>query len=316
MKSFNVILAIDKDNGIGKDGSIPWNIKSDMSYFKKMTTTSTLPMLENIIIMGRKTCDSLPQKFLPNRINYVVTKNKDYTNDNVRIFNSFSDAINTALLKENDIWVIGGAEIYQQSFRHKNFDKLYLTKIHKSFDCDTKVNLPKYNVNKNTFYHDDDVIIETIVAEPIKNVEQQYLQLIQNIKINGEFRQTRNAKTYSLFNNTLDFDLSDGFPLLTTKKMFWKGIVEELLFFIRGDTNSKLLEEKGVRIWQGNTSKEFIESCNLPYDEGDMGPMYGWNWRHFGADYKNCDTDYSGKGFDQLKKLLKKLKMTLIVDEF
>ena len=67
MKSFNVILAVDKDNGIGKNCSIPWNIKSDMSYFKKMTTTSSLPMLENIIIMGRKTCDSL-QKFLPNRL--------------------------------------------------------------------------------------------------------------------------------------------------------------------------------------------------------------------------------------------------------
>ena len=58
---------------------------------------------------------------------------------------------------------------------------------------------------------------------------------------------TRNAKTYSIFDNSITFDMKDGFPLLTTKRMFWKGIVEELLFFIRGDTNSKHLEDKGVK---------------------------------------------------------------------
>ena len=119
---------------------------------------------------------------------------------------------------------------------------------------------------------------------------------------------TRNAKTYSIFDNSITFDMKDGFPLLTTKRMFWKGIVEELLFFIRGDTNSKHLEDKGVRIWQGNTTQEFIDNIGLPYQEGDMGPMYGFMWRHFGADYTGCNTDYTNQGFDQLSKIVEEIK--------
>lgn len=77
--------------------------------------------------------------------------------------------------------------------------------------------------------------------------------------------------------------------------MFLKGIVEELLFFIRGDTNTKHLEEKGINIWRGNTSREFLDSRGLTdYVEGDMGPMYGFQWRHFNAEYKGCNADYSG----------------------
>ena len=90
--------------------------------------------------------------------------------------------------------------------------------------------------------------------------------------------------------------------------MFWKGIVEELLFFIRGDTNSKHLEDKKVNIWKGNTTQEFIDNLGLPYNEGDMGPMYGFNWRHFGAEYNGCNMDYKGKGFDQLTKVVEEIK--------
>ena len=78
--------------------------------------------------------------------------------------------------------------------------------------------------------------------------------------MNGERRPTRNADTFSIFHKSLSWDMRDGFPLLTTKKMFWKGIVEELLFFIRGDTQTKKLEEKGVRIWKGNTTRDFLDS--------------------------------------------------------
>ena len=86
--------------------------------------------------------------------------------------------------------------------------------------------------------------------------------------------------------------------------MFWKGIVEELLFFIRGETNSKLLEEKGINIWKGNTSKEFLDSLGLPYNEGEMGPMYGYQWRNFNKPYG----DDNGKGVDQLKLLISEIK--------
>ena len=308
MKTFNVILAMEKNNGIGNNGTIPWKSKIDLQFFKNKTSTTTLPGRMNIVIMGRKTLESLPNNYLPNRINYVVTRNKKAKYENAFVFNSFNESINQALESGNDVWVIGGAEIYEQAFRHKNIGKIFVTKINKHYECDTKVTLPQIKMLSSSTIIDNDLELEFFEFEPILNVEQQYLKLIEKVKYNGELRQTRNAKTFSVFDETISFDLQNGFPLLTTKKMFWKGIVEELLFFIRGDTNSKNLEEKGVNIWKGNTSQQFINDCGLQYEEGDMGPMYGWNWRHYGADYIDCNTDYKGKGFDQLKKVIFEIK--------
>jgi dihydrofolate reductase / thymidylate synthase len=310
MKTFNVILAVDINYGISKNGEIPWKSKTDIQFFKNMTEKTSLPGKQNIVIMGRKTFESLPNNYLPNRTNYVITRNKKLKCDNISTFDSFNKAIITALDSNNNVWVIGGAEIYDQSFRHKNIGNIYLTQFNKDFNCDLHVKLPNSKLITMNTIIDNDVEVEVsfIKFKPIHNVEQQYLNMIDKICKEGELRVTRNASTYSIFDETISFDLSDGFPLLTTKKMFWKGIVEELLFFIRGDTNTKNLEEKGVSIWKGNTTTKFISECGLDYEEGDMGPMYGWNWRHFGAEYVNCNTDYSGKGFDQLKKVIYEIK--------
>ena len=142
--------------------------------------------------------------------------------------------------------------------------------------------------------------------------EQAYLDLVQNIIDNGEFRPDRTGTgTYSLFAPPqLRFNLSNGtFPLLTTKKVFMKGILHELLWFIKGSTNAKLLSEKGVKIWEGNGSREYLDSLGLTdRREGDLGPVYGFQWRHFGAEYKDCDSDYSNQGFDQLAEVINTLK--------
>lgn len=85
--------------------------------------------------------------------------------------------------------------------------------------------------------------------------------------------------------------------MLTTKRVFWRGVVEELLWFIRGSTNAKELSEKDVHIWDANSSREFLDSCGFAdRKEGDLGPVYGFQWRHYGAKYQNMDTDYSGQG--------------------
>ena len=138
--------------------------------------------------------------------------------------------------------------------------------------------------------------------------EEEYLNLLEEILQEGDYRKGRNGGTSSLFGKTLTFNLKDEFPLLTTKRVFFRGVVEELLFFLRGQTNTKILENNKINIWKGNTSKEFLESRNLPYEEGDMGPMYGFNWLHFGAQYHGCDYDYKGEGMNQLEKVIGLLK--------
>lgn len=140
--------------------------------------------------------------------------------------------------------------------------------------------------------------------------EYQYLHLIEKCLLADERDNRTGTTTRSIFGEMMRFDLSETFPLLTTKRVFWRGVVEELLWFIKGDTNAKHLNEKGVRIWDGNGSREFLDSRGIDREEGDLGPIYGWQWRHFGAKYVDCHTDYSGQGFDQLADCIKKIKET------
>lgn len=140
--------------------------------------------------------------------------------------------------------------------------------------------------------------------------EYQYLNLVKDVIETGSKKDDRTGiGIMSKFGAMMKFPLKDTFPLLTTKRVFFRGVAEELLFFIRGDTNTNHLVEKGVKIWEGNTTREFLDSRKL-YDKevGDMGPMYGWQMRHWGADYVNMDTDYTGKGIDQLKECIRLIK--------
>jgi thymidylate synthase len=142
--------------------------------------------------------------------------------------------------------------------------------------------------------------------------EHQYLSLIRQILERGELRPDRTGTgTLSLFAPPqLRFSLRNGtFPLLTTKKVFTKAIFHELLWFVKGSTNGKLLSDLGVKIWDGNGSRAYLDSIGLKdRAEGDLGPVYGFQWRHFGAEYKDCHTDYTGQGVDQLAECIHKIK--------
>ena len=135
--------------------------------------------------------------------------------------------------------------------------------------------------------------------------EQRYLDLLRRIIIHGDKRTTRNATTRSVFGVSLSFNIRKyGFPLLTTKRVWFRGVVEELLWFLRGDTNAKNLSSKDVHIWDKNTSRKFLDSRGLHWQEGDAGPVYGFQWRHFNATYSGCDANYAKQGIDQLQQII------------
>ena len=140
--------------------------------------------------------------------------------------------------------------------------------------------------------------------------EQQYLDLIKNILENGTWEVGRNGKTKAIFGNMMRFSLKDGkIPILTTKKTAWKTCLKELLWFIRGKTNNKLLTEQGVHLWDGNSSREFLDSRGLQnYEVDELGPIYGHQWRHFNAKWQGDSHDYSGEGVDQLQYIIDQLK--------
>ncbi|PKY14102.1 thymidylate synthase [Rhizophagus irregularis] len=153
-----------------------------------------------------------------------------------------------------------------------------------------------------------------MASPPPIHEELQYLDLIRRIIEYGEHRKDRTGTgTLSIFAPPqLGFSLRDNIlPLLTTKRVFTRAIIEELLWFIKGNTNSKHLTEKGIHIWDGNGSREYLDKIGLSHrKEGDLGPVYGFQWRHFGAEYIDCDTDYTGKGVDQLQEVIDIIKNT------
>jgi thymidylate synthase len=145
--------------------------------------------------------------------------------------------------------------------------------------------------------------------------EYQYLHLLENIIENGFWEEGRNGKTKSIFGSSMRFSLKEGqIPILTTKKTAWKTCLKELLWFIRGETDNKILKEQNVHIWDANASREFLDSRGLTlYPEDIIGPSYGYQWRHFGASY-NCFTgkhitdDHPFEGVDQLQEIINCLK--------
>ncbi|EXJ92817.1 thymidylate synthase [Capronia epimyces CBS 606.96] len=153
--------------------------------------------------------------------------------------------------------------------------------------------------------------------------EYQYLDLIRDILERGEHRPDRTGTgTLSLFGPPqLRFSLSKPdpssdtteripvLPLLTTKRVFLRAVTTELLWFVAGCTTSKPLSEAGIHIWDGNGSRQFLDNLGFTErEEGDLGPVYGFQWRHFGAEYQDCHADYNGKGVDQIKEVVRKLK--------
>ena len=116
---------------------------------------------------------------------------------------------------------------------------------------------------------------------------KQYLDLLKHIKENGVEKKDRTGTgTISIFGHQMRFNLQDGFPLVTTKKLHLRSIIHELIWFINGDTNIKYLKDNGVTIWDEWADKN-----------GDLGPIYGYQWRNWNSD-----------GVDQLKNVIKSLK--------
>jgi len=136
--------------------------------------------------------------------------------------------------------------------------------------------------------------------------EECYLNLLSRVLNEGEVREGRNGKTISLFGERLEFNLKTGFPLLTTKKVFFRGVAEELFWFLRGSTNANELIEKNVHIWDGNTSREFLDSVGLQHlMPGYLGAGYGHCWRSFGGEYPSLPGQNGG--VDQIRFILEEL---------
>ena len=262
-----------------------------------------------------------------------IVNNVIYEKDGVYFTNSLFGAYEFSKEKNiHECFVIGGEQIYKQAFEMMNesykVNKIYTTTIYKKFECDTFFPPTDFETDYKlchvypieeendiyfrflTYYskkymkkHDVSCIFEnTEENEALKSMEQI-------MRFGQERIERTGVGTRSLFGLSWKYDISSNFPLMTTKRMFFRGIFEELALYISGKTDNKILQEKNIHIWDGNTSREFLDKRGLTnYPEGDMGETYGFNMRHYGANYIDCHHDYSGQGFDQLQYVINSIK--------
>ena len=340
----NLIYSDSMDGIMGVNNDLYCKIKSDLRMFQKITSTN-FNNHENVIIMGYNTWKSIG-KPLKNRMNIVISKNhqEEFKGvDSIFCFEGLEQCFQ--FIKGVDfgkIFVIGGAHLFSEIMKHyfDSIDIIYQTQIMdevnrfllSSFDITyNKIPLIRYEMDKkmknvkftnrkeegaifdfqkNGYISKEINYCENIyqMSDNVNIQEFQYLHLLKDILENGSQKDSRNSVVYSSFGSRMKFDLRKGFPLLTTKKMPWKTILRELLWFIKGSTNNQDLQDKKVHIWDANASKEFLETRGLSYEEGDLGPIYGFQWRHFGANYVDHKTDYQGQGVDQLQWIIHEIQ--------
>ncbi|URD86847.1 hypothetical protein MUK42_28000 [Musa troglodytarum] len=340
-RTYQVVVAATRDMGIGKDGNLPWKLPSDLKFFKEVTMTTSDPSKRNAVIMGRKTWESIPpqNRPLPGRLNVVLTRSGSFdiaTAENILMCGSLNSALQLLAatpycLSIERVFVIGGGQVLREALNAPGCEAIHLTDIETSFQCDTfippvdcSVFRPWYssfplleNSIRYSFVayvrvqssgtephatHDGEVVdsksiknkfkVERFVFLPKliyeRHEEYAYLRLVKDIIANGAKKNDRTGTgTLSKFGCQTRFNLRRSFPLLTTK------------FF-----GEVLLKNScGLLVVQQ------MQSVGLTHrEEGDLGPVYGFQWRHFGAEYTDMHADYTGKGFDQLSAIIDKIK--------
>lgn len=306
---------------LGSDNNLIVKLEEDLKFFKNLT-------INNIVVMGRKTWESIPEQFRPlrNRTNIVLTNQKPAERSVTVCYMNFNK-FKKYYSKNNhkNIFIIGGGEIYNLFLKHPILKPTHcwLTQVY---------NYPVANLkNKNLAtmeplnwnYHligisekmSDGELNYRILHyryQESPSSEVSYLDLLNRVLTYGSSRIDRtNVGTISKFGEQMRFDISQTVPLLTTKTVPWKMVIEELLWFMRGETDAKILQKKNIKIWDGNTTREFLDSRGLTdYPEGVIGAGYGWQWRAFGAEYdpKYSNAQNAEGGFDQLNYVIKQLK--------
>lgn len=204
-----------------------------------------------------------------------------------------------------DLWLVPSPYTkYNQDCQHR----LYLVRC-SPFLKGLNVKTGEYNWYRHKTYADASNYLSLLSW--VDEEKKQYLEIMREIMTRGSDRDDRTGTgTRAIFSSRQVYDLADTFPMITTRRQWLKGIFEELKLYLSGETDNRILQKKGIHIWDGNTSREFLNSRGLDhYPEGDMGETYGFNFRHFGGDYVDCEASYDSQcGYDQLKNVIHLLK--------
>lgn len=281
---FDIIAAVDAKWGLSKDNKLPWvntpEGRADMKWFKETT-------IGHAVVMGRKTWETLSAP-LPDRVNIVLSRTLE--SPDAIIVRDFNDALKWCVDNNKQCFVIGGAEIYNIAIKHPRLHRILLNKFAANYGCDTFFPEPdNQNISRVILKYNEYYSLEY----DFNNREECYYLCILAEISHADTRPNRTGvATRGSFHEVLKFSLSDErgrvLPLLTTKKVNWSAVYHELVWFLRGSTTTEYLTENGVKIWDGNSTREFLDSRGLThYAPGKVGPIYGSQWRN----WNECGTD-------------------------
>lgn len=319
---FSIIAAVDSNWGLSKQGILPWSNTfagiEDMKFFRSVTKKAG-----TAVIMGRKTWDSLPHKPLPKRINIVISRSS-----NTAQFPVAAKSLDEALKycaeldaqrrgrgqKPLRVFVIGGREIYTRALFSPYLTTVLITQIHGDHECDVRfpatlihgVPITELTPSIKSAFSSNRYLCFDFTPQ----YETSYIELLKRL-LNAPIKNNRTKiPAHSICGAWLEAELTDSrgyrvLPMLTIRKLYWPAIYHELIWFLRGSTTTKYLQQNGVKIWDGNSSREYLNQRGLKQrKEGVVGPIYGFQWRHWNGRWNSAPSG----GIDQLAKVIKTLK--------
>jgi thymidylate synthase len=285
-QELNIIVCIDKARGIGFEGKIPWRdeewVKLDRAVFRRHT-------LNHAVVMGKRTFEECGE--LAGRKNIVLGRDA----------HSLDEAIELA---GGTLWVIGGASLYAEALTHPCLKICVITRIARKYKCD--VFFPKFR--GETKIHSSQqlaagVSVEVHVARRKNPEESAYLDTLREL-LSAPVEQNRTGIPAAiLISRSFRFSLSRGdarvLPLLTTKKIIWRSVYYELMWFLRGcrsldgkTYDTSYLLANSCHIWDDNTSRAALDRRGLRhYAVGECGPIYGAQWREWRPSPKAAEWD-------------------------
>lgn len=315
---FSLLFAVDvKNGGFGSILGLPWKISEDLSYFKEITTKEYKKNCRNVLIMGRNTFNSKPK--LTGRTELILSNSASDDDIYFKSLDSCLAYCDTLYNQVGKVFVIGGKKLLEEAACHPKCEEIFITSLSFDSDINTYNSFINYKDILSNFQLKTSSSTRTSCKLNLCNVtvehkkynrystsENKYLDLLREVLDSGEERKDRTGTgTTSVFGPQIEIDIENSFPLLTTKKLNFKNIVTEILWFLSGSTNINFLKENGVNIWDGNTSRDFLDKRGLTdYKEGEIGPLYGYQWRNFGGNFR----DVESKGIDQIQRMLDLLK--------
>lgn len=336
---FNLIAGMTKaTRGIGFQGKLPWpHSKKDMINFSKITKGDG----NNSVIMGRNTWESLPSSYrpLPDRTNIIVSETMcdddigwgpfvkerynrtQQTEDGQTYYieNNLPNALSMAN-PEGDAFIIGGQRMYEQGINMPECNKIFMTEFLKDYPADTFFPQIPGNFKMVEKVEDGDLVFKTYENKgDYDSEEYQYLNTLKRILKDGDdIKDRTGVGTRSVFDANMNFNIKTlnpdepnitklkyQIPILTTKNLYFKGVIWELLWFLSGNTDAKWLQERDVHIWDGHTSEEYLRSRGLQYQEGQLGPGYGHQWVNWGGNWRESSQE---GGINQIRRIINLLK--------